>query len=90
MLIKNRGTARNEWPLGRVERLIYSEDKIARGAALQTKSGIIKRPINLPLEIRHQNENDDDRNHLGTAVTDDNSADTESNSAKDDDSIRPR
>ena len=60
ILIKKIDAPRNEWTLGRIQRLVYSDDNTVRGAALKTKSGILKRPINLlyPLEIRHQGEDD--------------------------------
>ena len=54
VLIKENNVSRMEWPLGRVIRLITSEDEVTRGAVLQTKYGVRKRPINklCPMEIR--------------------------------------
>jgi hypothetical protein len=58
VLIKENNVSRMEWPLGRVIRLVTSEDGVVRGAVLQTKDGVRKRPVNklCPLEIKRQDD----------------------------------
>ena len=53
VMINQKHTARSEWPLGRVTRLITSSDSTVRGVELKTSSGTINRPINKlhPLEL---------------------------------------
>jgi hypothetical protein len=53
MMIHKKHIARCEWPLGKVEKLVNSEDGEIRGAQLKTAEGILNRPINLlyPLEM---------------------------------------
>ena len=56
VLIHQKLVARTSWPLGKVERLITSEDDVVRGAELLTEKGTIKRSVNL----LHQLEMADD------------------------------
>ena len=53
VMIHQKHVARASWPLGKVERLVLSEDGNVRGAELLTEAGTIKRPANLlhPLEM---------------------------------------
>ena len=46
VLIHQKQTARNSWPLGKVTRLITSDGQI-RGAELHTATGKLNRPLNL-------------------------------------------
>ena len=60
VLIKEDNVARMEWVMGRVLRLVTSEDGITRGAVLQTKDGTRKRPVTklCPFEIQPEDAND--------------------------------
>ena len=53
VMIYTKHVARNTWPLGKVTRLITSEDGEIRGVELRTESGTLRRPLNLlhPLEM---------------------------------------
>ena len=55
VLIKEKNVSRMEWLMGRVLRLITSEDGITHGAVLQTRNGVRKRPVTklCPLEIEN-------------------------------------
>jgi hypothetical protein len=53
VMIFQKHVARTSWPLGKVQRLVMSDDGEVRGAELITEAGTIKRPVNLlhPLEM---------------------------------------
>ena len=53
VLIHEKSIPRSKWPLGRVMRLVTSDEGIVRGVVLKTKEGELKRPMNLlyPLEM---------------------------------------
>ena len=52
-MIFKKHIARSSWPLGRVIRLVKSDDGETRGAELRTENGTLHRPVNLlhPLEM---------------------------------------
>ena len=81
VLIKSKDTARSEWPLGKVERLVCSDDNVVRGAVLKTKSGKTNRSINLlyPLEIRNERKIDNQQNSSPTQNVDSDPRNTENN-----------
>ena len=53
VIIKKKLMPRNQWNLGKIERVICSPDGIPKGAEILTKNGIIKRPLSLlcPVEM---------------------------------------
>ena len=53
VMIYQKHVARCEWPLGKVIRLVTSDDGHVRGAELQTATGTLKRPVSQlhPLEM---------------------------------------
>ena len=73
VLINQKNSPRCTWSIGRVQRIITSSDGNVRGAVLRTKSGELRRPINLLyfLEMSNlrndSNENDTENKPEGDA-----------------------
>ena len=53
VLIKKKLMPRNMWSIGKIERVICSQDGVPKGAEILTKNGIVKRPLTLlcPVEM---------------------------------------
>lgn len=45
VIIKTDDTSPLNWPLGRVQEVVYGKDKIARVAVVKTAKGLLKRPL---------------------------------------------
>ena len=56
VIVKEKKMPRNTWKLGRVQRVVYSKDGVAKGAELLTKDGLLKRPLSLLCPVELQND----------------------------------
>ena len=61
MIVSEDTTKRGKWPLGRVTRIIPSEDGVVRVAEVRTKDGVYTRPVVklYPLEDDMDEEQED-------------------------------